>query len=151
MRRGKEQFKYNASLTIEISLLLPEIFAVIFLLMYLCFYYHDRCVIERYVYSKARVVVDTKNSIYRDSTCNSLEDIRAKLLGVWELNEIESETSDELTIRVIGKMSFSNGLFTGFVSEKVFNIDISESVTMKRGKDYIIGKKKQSIVDVNRQ
>ncbi|MDO4189628.1 MAG: hypothetical protein Q4D29_11625, partial [Lachnospiraceae bacterium] len=98
----------KASLTIELSLLMPGIMSAIIIIIFASYYYHDRCVIECAAYSS----VLKESQMCSDRCAVDIFDdcIEDKLLGVWSLSTLETCNEETVTIQVKGNMKCFNGM-----------------------------------------
>ena len=138
MRFRKNIYK-DGVLTLEISLLMPAILAVIILIIFTGYFYHDKCIIERGAYSacikgaeylsqqKERDHTADAESMMREAFYNETD---KRLIGKWTLSATVSNTDDEVSINVTGNMSCMNGIFTRYLSMAAFSVDINESAVI---------------------
>ena len=138
MRFRKNIYK-DGVLTLELSLLMPVILAVIILIMFTGYFYHDKCIIERGAYSacikgveylsqqKGRKHTADTESMMREAFYNETDN---RLVGKWTISATVSNTDDEVSINVTGNMSCMNGIFTRYLSMAAFSVDINESAVI---------------------
>lgn len=138
MRFRKNIYK-NGVMTLELSLLMPVILAVIILIIFTGYFYHDKCIIERGAYSacikgaeylsqqKEREHTADAESMMREAFYNETDN---RLTGKWTLSSTVSNTDDEVSINVTGNMSCMNGIFTRYLSMAAFSVDINESAVI---------------------
>ena len=143
MRFRKNIYK-NGVMTLELSLLMPAILAVIILIIFTGYFYHDKCIIERGAYSAcikgAEYLSQQKGrehneqdhtadaeSMMREAFYNETDN---RLTGKWTLSATVSNTDDEVSINVTGNMSCMNGIFTRYLSMAAFSVDINESAVI---------------------
>ena len=138
MRFRKNIYK-NGVMTLELSLLMPVILAVIILIMFTGYFYHDKCIIERGAYSacikgveylsqqKGRKHTADTESMMREAFYNETDN---RLVGKWTISATVSNTDDEVSINVTGNMSCMNGIFTRYLSMAAFSVDINESAVI---------------------
>ena len=138
MRFRKNIYK-NGVMTLELSLLMPAILAVIILIIFTGYFYHDKCIIERGAYSacikgveylsqqKGRKHTADVESMMREAFYNETDN---RLTGKWTLSATVSNTDDEVSINVTGNMSCMNGIFTRYLSMAAFSVDINESAVI---------------------
>lgn len=138
MRFRKNIYK-NGVMTLELSLLMPAILAVIILIIFTGYFYHDKCIIERGTYSacikgaeylsqqKGRKHTADAESMMREAFYNETDN---RLTGKWTLSATVSNTDDEVSINVTGNMSCMNGIFTRYLSMAAFSVDINESAVI---------------------
>lgn len=138
MRFRKNIYK-NGVMTLELSLLMPAILAVIILIIFTGYFYHDKCIIERGAYSacikgveylsqqKGRKHTADVESMMREAFYNETDN---RLVGKWTISATVSNTDDEVSINVIGNMSCMNGIFTRYLSMAAFSVDINESAVI---------------------
>lgn len=138
MRFRKNIYK-NGVMTLELSLLMPVILAVIILIIFTGYFYHDKCIIERGAYSacikgaeylsqqKEREHTADAEGMMREAFYNETDN---RLTGKWTLSATVSNTDDEVSINVTGNMSCMNGIFTRYLSMAAFSVDINESAVI---------------------
>ena len=143
MRFRKNIYK-NGVMTLELSLLMPVILAVIILIIFTGYFYHDKCIIERGAYSAcikgAEYLTQQKGrehneqdhtadaeSMMREAFYNETDN---RLTGKWKLSATVYNTDDEVSINVTGNMSCMNGIFTRYLSMAAFSVDINESAVI---------------------
>lgn len=138
MRFRKNIYK-NGVMTLELSLLMPAILAVIILIIFTGYFYHDKCIIERGAYSacikgveylsqqKGRKHTADTESMMREAFYNETDN---RLVGKWTISATVSNTDDEVSINVTGNMSCMNGIFTRYLSMAAFSVDINESAVI---------------------
>ena len=138
MRFRKNIYK-NGVMTLELSLLMPVILAVIILIIFTGYFYHDKCIIERGAYSacikgveylsqqKGRKHTADTESMMREAFYNETDN---RLVGKWTISATVSNTDDEVSINVTGNMSCMNGIFTRYLSMAAFSVDINESAVI---------------------
>ena len=138
MRFRKNIYK-NGVMTLELSLLMPAILAVIILIIFTGYFYHDKCIIERGTYSacikgvvylsqqKGRKHTADAESMMREAFYDETDN---RLIGKWTLSSTVSNTDDEVSINVTGNMSCMNGIFTRYLSMAAFSVDINESAVI---------------------
>ena len=138
MRFRKNIYK-NGVMTLELSLLMPVILAVIILIIFTGYFYHDKCIIERGAYSacikgveylsqqKGRKHTADVESMMREAFYNETDN---RLTGKWTISATVSNTDDEVSINVTGNMSCMNGIFTRYLSMAAFSVDINESAVI---------------------
>lgn len=138
MRFSKSYFK-DGVMTLELSLLMPMILAVIILIIFTGYFFHDKCIIERGAYS-ACIKCAERLSKYTDAehaadlesmmTDAFYDETDGRLIGKWTLSSMASNTDDEVCIEVTGNMSCMSGIITRYLSEAVFSVDITESAVI---------------------
>ena len=138
MRFRKNIYK-NGVMTLELSLLMPVILAVIILIIFTGYFYHDKCIIERGAYyacikgveylsqQKWRKHTADAESMMREAFYNETDN---RLTGKWTLSATVSNTDDEVSINVTGNMNCMNGIFTRYLSMAAFSVDINESAVI---------------------
>lgn len=138
MRFRKNIYK-NGVMTLELSLLMPAILAVIILIIFTGYFYHDKCIIERGAYSacikgaeylsqqKGREHTADAESMMREAFYNETDN---RLTGKWTISATVSNTDDEVSINVTGNMNCMNGIFTRYLSMAAFSVDINESAVI---------------------
>ena len=132
----------NAVLTIELSLLMPGIMAVLILVIYAGYYYHDRCVIESLAYS---AVLKTSYEKYPDEyEVDRLfqEAADKRLLGKWDMSENIKIYDDEIIMVVEGNMTFSTGGMLQYLKDILFSVNIIESAKRLNEPRYIRGRER---------
>ena len=143
MRFRKNIYK-NGVMTLELSLLMPVILAVIILIIFTGYFYHDKCIIERGAYSacikgaehlsqqKGREHNEQEHTADAESMMREAfyDETDNRLTGKWTLSATVSNTDDEVSINVTGNMSCMNGIFTRYLSMAAFSVDINESAVI---------------------
>ena len=138
MRFRKNIYK-NGVMTLELSLLMPVILAVIILIIFTGYFYHDKCIIERGAYSAcikgAEYLSQKKRSEHTADAESMMREVfynetDNRLTGKWTLSSTVSNTDDEVSINVTGNMSCMNGIFTRYLSLAAFSVDINESAVI---------------------
>lgn len=134
-------FFKKASMTIELALLMPGIFAVLIFIIFSGYYCHDKCVIERGAYSAVYKLS------YEEEYCgNSVDlselfhrEIDGRLIGKWELTVEGDSDNVESTIVVEGRMKSFESMFMRYLSKIIFNVELTESAYKVSGPKYIRG------------
>lgn len=137
--RFRKNINKNGVMTLELSLLMPVILAVIILIIFTGYFYHDKCIIERGAYSacikgaeylsqqKGRKNTADAESMMKEAFYNETDN---RLTGKWTISATASNTDDEVSINVTGNMSCMNGIFTRYLSMAAFSVDINESAVI---------------------
>lgn len=119
----KDIFKRSGSYTVEISLLMPFIIGSILLVMLLCFYLHDICVISK---DCAEVITMTTPE---DIDAMEISEKLSKMtetdtLGHWVFNaEFNVETKEEVSLinaDIDAMMKIEDFLFDGIMKSSFF-------------------------------
>lgn len=132
----------NAVLTIELSLLMPGIMAVLILVIYAGYYYHDRCVIESLAYSAVLKSSYEKSPDEYEVDRLFQEAADKRLLGKWDMSENIKILSDEIIMVVEGNMTFSTGGMMQYLKDILFSVNITESAKRLNEPEYIRGRKR---------
>lgn len=121
-------------MTIELSLLMPGILAVIILILFTGYYFHDRCIIDRAVYSACVKCVENLNN--NEECFNENIDEAAieyfeketndRLIGKWEIEVNTLNTEAEVIVNASGNMACIKGVFSSYLSKAIYSIDIEE-------------------------
>ena len=137
--RIRENIYKDGVMTLELSLLMPMILAVIIIIIFTGYFYHDKCIIERGAYSACMKCAEfLSQSTGHDNTADMesmmtddfFDETDGRLIGKWTLNIRVSYTSDEVSVNVTGNMSCMNGIITRYLSQAVFSVDFSESAVI---------------------
>ena len=119
--------KRKASFTVELSLLMPGIMAVLVFIIYLGYYCHDRCVIERAMYS-AVLKAGYDDAVNEHNIYYYYNDaVDGRLIGKWRTNENITISGDEIRINVNGYMECFSGAASSYLAKALFRVDFSES------------------------
>lgn len=133
---GKDLTK-GASLTIELSMLMPGIITVLIIIIFCGYYFHDKCVIQRAAYSAA-LKTSYESGTEADYARDLFEENVSKcLLGKWNIEDDVTISDDEIRINVQGTMSCFSGFVSGYVSDRIFSINVCESVNILNEPAYI--------------
>lgn len=132
---GLSKYKKRASMTIELSLLMPGILAVFIIIIFTGYYIHDKCVIQRSLYSAAMTA--SYESDFKYNSWDKFEDSTKSLIGRWDFTTDEYESFGEITMHVTGSMKCFDGLFTGYLSKMAYSVDMTESAFTWSGPKYI--------------
>lgn len=137
-------FKNNyrkGSLSIELSLIMPGVMAVILIIIFSGYYYHDRCVIQRCAYSSvlktsydeniAECNLNSEEELERAIIYYFDKEIDGRLIGKWNLEKCTSVDNEKIEINVSGSMICIEGIFTGYLSGMMFEINLTESAMRK--------------------
>ena len=127
----------RGSLTIELSLLTPAIISVLIIVIFSGYFYHDRCVIQRAAYTSV-----LKSSAISDADENTADmifedELSGRLIGKWDLQKKIETSDDYISLRVSGNMKCIDGIFTKYLSNMMYKIDISESAFDVNAPDYL--------------
>lgn len=131
-RKYVESNLIKASMTLELSMLMPGIMMIFIFIIYLSFFYHDKCVIERKAYLIAENIVEDKMS-FEDFE----NDIDKGLLGKWTIQESFDDSEDKLSIMLNGTMFSSDNLFFGFINNNIFDFNTTVEVYRLNEPDYV--------------
>lgn len=123
-------------MTIELSLLMPFIIGIIILIIFLSFYLHDSCVIERVGYSCLL------NGINSDRTSEEIvndfyNEIEGSLLCGWDINFDVSFMGTSAAASVTGRMLPDSQLMFGIISGNVFRYSTKFNVHLLSEAEYI--------------
>ena len=115
----------KGSMTVEMSLLMPFILAVIIFIIYMGFYLHDRCLITK-MYATAGLrasLVSSKDEIENTvvDCLNNQENYR--LTGIWETYPEVNVYGNEIYIREVGNMRVTGGLLSLIFSKRDIKYD----------------------------
>jgi len=116
----QKKFYKRASFTIEITLLMPSILAVIMIIIYAGFYVHDRCAIERYLLTEYDI--------------QSIDD---ELIAEWEIAESDTQCEEYITYCIRGKMNCPGGWIINWIPELFFTVDTQLTEYVKDGTEYV--------------
>lgn len=143
----------RASLTIEMSLLMPGIITVLLFLIHAGFYYSDKCLMERSAYTSVLrcsegyvndvLSIDTNSSVSEMENCVKdyfYKEIDGRLVGKWDLSVEAYVYEGDILIDVIGTMQWPGGFFTQYLSDKVLSVNISEHSYRHNLDEYIWNK-----------
>lgn len=132
--------KKKAVMTVELSLLMPGIIAVLIFIIYLGYYFHDRCVMERGIYHAA--LRGSYDSVKSETSIHEYfeDEVSERLIGKWNLCVSVHITEDEIITDVRGNMDLLEGVFSSYLSKVFFNVDMSESVICLNEPSYITRK-----------
>jgi len=125
----------KASMTIELSLLMPGILSVFILIIFMGYYIHDKCVIQRAAYSSASKVVGCVLS--EDEFNRRFEEGIVSIIGKWDISKDIKVSDGEIIIHVKGTMRCLNGVLTHYLSDIIFCVDITENVCLESGPEYV--------------
>lgn len=140
---ANKRYKKRASLTIELSLLMPGIIAVLILIIYTGYYFHDKCIIENAICASLLRTSERLDGSYTDSEIEYTaidifeDEIRSRLIGKWEMEKSVTTTREEIGLTINGRMDNLFGLLSPLLSKYVFTIHLSESSYTINGPDYI--------------
>ncbi|MDO4965085.1 MAG: hypothetical protein Q4E51_00105 [Lachnospiraceae bacterium] len=128
--------KKKGSMTIELSLLMPFIIGIIILIIFLSFYLHDSCVVERVGYSCLL------NGVNSDKTSEEIvndfyNEIEGSLLCRWDINFDVSFMGTNAVALVTGRMLPDSQLMFGIISGSVFRYSTKFSVNFLSEAEYI--------------
>lgn len=126
-------------LTIELSILMPAIMAVLILIIYMCFYLHDKCVFERACYVSAVKNCHIKDeNIMKQNTCVNIENIlNDNLFSKWEYELNFIAEHEYLKVHINGNMKMSNNLVFNFFNSVLFDLDDEIIVQREFEPDYL--------------
>lgn len=131
--------KNEAVLTIELSLLMPGIMAVIIFIIYVSFYLHDKCVFERACYNSAVRNRYLKNEeLLCEKICDNIDDIlQQDLFSVWEYTAYCEIKNEKINIYIKGEIKLSDSLLFDYIDSALFNINETVSVYKTFEPDYL--------------
>jgi len=134
------KFKRKASMTIELSLLMPLVLASVILVIFMCFYMHDTCIIQKACYISALRISENREDASEGVLIESFDKYTEKnLLGRWEINRSLEFTDGQVRITAKGKMLYNNF----FLSDKIFLYNTESKVTNIFEPDYIREKRNE--------
>lgn len=118
---------------------MPGIMAVIIFIIYMSFYLHDKCVIERACYNSVINNCNIKNEeLLKERISNNIYEIlHQDLFSKWEY-ETECEIKNEkISVSIKGKVKMSNSLFFDYFNSALFSINENVSVYKIFAPDYL--------------
>lgn len=155
----------KGSLTIELSLLMPGILAVLILIIYMGYYIHDKCVVQRAAYTSACALSSGSKSVHDGTTMSEsrlmpdkgtildsgtlwgglaedefnrlFEENTESLIGNWDISKDICVSDGEINIHVRGTMRCLNGVLSRYLSNLFFSVNIKEIVSLESGPDFI--------------
>lgn len=128
--------KYEASFTVETALIVPSVFIGILMIIYLCFYTHDKCVIEYAISSAVEECVNNLCASNNDGN-TSYEEMEIMIrkrvdevidkgvIGKWNNQMQVLNDKDYIEVVAQGQMISSQGLIGNFLSGKIFKLNVS--------------------------
>lgn len=112
----------KASFTAELALLMPLIIGVLLFVIFLAYYMHDRCIIEKACYAASlrgsqesepdRIKITAQEALY--------EVLPERLLGHWELEHQIEVTGQEVCVSGSGNMKIREGLLVLLLGRQPF-------------------------------
>jgi len=154
MKHKSMRHKSRGSLTIELSLLMPGILAVYILIIFMGYFVHDKCIIERAAYSavnRCRYELMNENEnlnsgiesndasieYYIENAESRFDEITGEgLIGKWDISRNAWTTDEEINLAVSGRMSCINGMFSRYLSKTVFVVEIEETAELISGPEH---------------
>lgn len=119
----KEKFrKREGSFTIELALLMPFILGVILFILFMAYYLHDCCIIEKACLSAAlRGSQEFETGQIENAAYEALEEVLPdRLLGKFELTEQIQISEEQVTVSEEGSMEMREGLLRALLGERQF-------------------------------
>ncbi|MCR4684008.1 MAG: hypothetical protein K5649_00930 [Lachnospiraceae bacterium] len=102
--------KYKASMTVELTLLMPLILGVFLFLLFTMYYLHDITAIQKGCETAlTRGMLERNDEAARAEMEKALEEIR--LLGIWDIDRKAVVGKDRVSVSVSGIMRIREGLF----------------------------------------
>ncbi|MBR4169840.1 MAG: hypothetical protein IKR47_08940 [Lachnospiraceae bacterium] len=102
--------KYKASMTVELTLLMPLILGVFLFLLFTMYYLHDITAIQKGCETAlTRGMLERNDKAARAEMEKALEEIR--LLGIWDIDRKAVVGKDRVSVSVSGIMRIREGLF----------------------------------------
>lgn len=140
----------KASLTVEISLLMPLMISVLILTIFLAYYLHDRCIIyssinksivktsEYYMYDDFLMIHSVDDSHIEDMIDIIFQEECAKrLIGKWDISKTVYVNDDYISVLIDGKMKCLAGMVFRYISDSFFAIRIEQKMTRIYEPEYI--------------
>ena len=119
--------KKKGSLTVELSLIMPLVLGVLILIIFLSFYLHDTCAIERIGYTC--LLNGIENGYSKEEIINDFDsETETGLLGNWNIKRDIRFSDDSANITVNGTMLWDSRLMFGLINSKVFTYNSNISV-----------------------
>lgn len=107
--------KYRASMTIELTLLMPLIIGVFLFLFFTLYYLHDIVAVNKGICTALlRGSLATEEDFAEEIMEDALSDIR--LLGKWDSDRKCDCSEDEVKVDFAGRMEATEGLFRKLIS-----------------------------------
>lgn len=127
------------SYTVELSLLIPMILAIIFIVIFLSFYYHDRIVIEGTAYE----IISESNISGEYATEESVDisfrsRVAPKLIGKWifEVNSAKVACNQEISLKC--RMHVWEGILLSDLISEVFSFDFEYEYSNQKESEYLL-------------
>lgn len=146
-------YRKRASMTIELSLLMPGILAVLILIIFTGYYLHDKVVIERAAYVSVlrsakekyksdnaninRIIEKDDNEICSLSCMCFDDEVEERLIGIWDISRNAYVLDEEVVINVKGRMNCLSGVLSSYLSGVIYTVDITENAYMLSGTKYV--------------
>lgn len=124
--KDRKIYHVDASMTIELSLLMPAIMMILVFIIFASYYEHDRCAVEHSCYSCAL----RRSEGFDISEQDILDEIEKSLIGKWDMNVDMFEGGGIVVVKAEGIMKYNSFLFFGFLRKKIFSINITSSVNI---------------------
>lgn len=137
----KNKYKTEGVLTIELSLLMPGIMAVIIFIIFASFYLHDKCVIVRACYTSAKknCYINDEYLMSENIVQNVNDVLGADLFAKWDYI-VESELNDNtLTVIIKGKIILTDLTLFNYFDARMFSVEEKISVYRIFETDYLCG------------
>lgn len=144
MRRNKKDTMafvpfLAGSFTIELSLIMPIILAVILLIVYLGIFNHDKAVIEHACYVSLRRAIDD-NEITSE-ICEEIfdEEVKGGIIGKWAIDRKAEYDNESSTVRIkaSSKMHLREGFTSSVLRDKFLSYETEYSLSTVCGEEYI--------------
>lgn len=118
-----KNMRKNGTVTIELSLIMPGIMAVIIFILFVSFYMHDITLIEKASYVSVNYMANTSDNVEEILQTYFDEVLEHELLGDWNISRISSYEGDEVILNVNGCMNEDGSLFFGYINEQLFSYE----------------------------
>lgn len=124
LHRTESIWNQTGSFTIEIALLMPFIIGVFLFILFMAYYVHDRCVLEKTCLTSALRGSQEleKKAAYVSAEAVMQELYLNRLIGDWELNHKIEITEEKVMSSVQGTMHVTEGLLRILIGG-VFSFD----------------------------
>jgi len=124
--------KYKGSYTVEISLIMPIVLGVIFVCIYLCFFVHDRAVME-YACTKSLLEAERYSEPVSDYDLEQIieSELIKGLAGRWDYTITIAYDNDCVEIVLNGKMGESLKLPDVVADSGLFGIEVHRKGSIK--------------------
>lgn len=133
----KKRKEEKGSLTIELSLIMPGIIAILILVIFTGYYLHDKEIILIRMYGTICQLRDGTVDSMSDAESELCHEVEKHTIGKWDFNFSFNESEEILTVSFRGRMRFSGGYFMNYLSSVIFAIDEEVTVTKLSGPEYM--------------